>query len=99
MKACYMITPTGVEVRITSANFTKYMTIRHSTSVIYTGPRYHDEFDYQLLRRMRELVRDELLRKYGVNYRKVESKHQNYINKSFVSCAKRAKQISIFRPH
>ena len=96
MKACYMITPTKIEVRIKSANFTKYMTIGKLQRGNTNLQGYHDAFDYQLFKRMKELIRDELFKKYGNTYRMIEFNNRNYIDKSFASCAKRIKQVSIF---
>ena len=89
LRASYIETEFGIEVRIRSANFNKCISIRTARR----GANLKGEVSYQLLRRSRELIRDELFHKYGGKWYSNEIKHWKYINKSLVSCAKRMKQI------
>lgn len=97
LKACYMILPDGtIEARIKSARAVKYLTVKRLISGMALNSQQRiDEFEYQVQKRCRELVRDELYIRYGDKWRSVEQKNRASIEKSITSCIRRSHQISV----
>ena len=94
MKACYTSSPSSMEVRVKSKNFIKYAVIASPQRGNCRDSVHRYEFELQLHRLMKELIRDELHKKYGAgNWREIESKHIRSIVNSFVSCTKRIQQV------
>ncbi len=92
IKICHNTDGEWLQARLTSKNVTR---------LVYVGNKYYlkndkekwSEFKYQLIRKCREMIRDELLLKYGSIWRKHEQQKQALM--SALSAVKRMKPAKI----
>ena len=81
----------GIRARISSANCVKWANTTSNKWYINSDYTIGDEFRYQLIKRCKEAVRDELFLKYGKDWRKYEQPKQ--VMNSVRSAVKRMRLI------
>ena len=72
IKICYHIKDNWIRASLTSKNFNKFTYTVGNTYIIRNNNQHWDEFLYQLKKSCTEIIRDELHRKYGNDWRKYE---------------------------